>query len=83
MYSHFEILTHVGQGAVDFMGPNVEFTSREFGEILHESQQYCVPHERYRKPLRRGATAGAVLHQLKLRGFVERTGRTGGWRTLR
>lgn len=78
----FDVLVEVGHGALDCM-EDKSFTSRQFGEILHDSQQWLPPHDRYRKPLRRGHTAGWVLHRLSLMGLVERTPRPGRWQRIK
>lgn len=80
MSHHFEVLVHVAEGALDDSLFAESFTSRELGEALHIAQQFVAPWDRYRKPLRRGHTAGQVLRELRKRGLVERTGKTGGWK---
>jgi hypothetical protein len=71
----FQELIEVGEGALgDGLFTQSRFTSRQFGEALHESMQYFHSWDRYRTPLRRGAVAGQVLRELSKRGLVERAG---------
>jgi len=81
-----DVLIEVGEGALLEMGERA-FTSREFGEILHESQQFLRPWERHPRPVRRGALAGQVLRGLRERGLVQRCpprgGRAGWWQKAR
>lgn len=81
MTHHFRVLIEVGEGAIRTMGPE-SFTSREFGQILHESMQYLPKWDRYPKPLRRGHTAGWVLHHLSKKGLVVKAPRPGRWQPL-
>lgn len=82
MSRQFDILVEVGEGALGDVGAGLwprPFTSREFGDILHESMYYLPPRDRYPRPLRRGAVAGQVLRRLRQRGLVVRCGpRAGG-----
>jgi hypothetical protein len=84
MSYHFDVLCEVAEGALGDAGtglwPNA-FTSREFGEVLHESMYYLPPLDRYPRPLRRGAVAGQVLRVMRQRGLVVRAGqrRGGSW----
>lgn len=83
MSYHFDILVEVGRGVlgdINVVGDgNASFTSREFGECLHEAQRYLPIWERYPKPVRRGHTAGQVLRRLRQEGLVIRTPRMGRW----
>lgn len=76
MSHRFRILVEVGEGVlsdINLVGEGgCAFTSREFGECLHEAMFYLPPWERYHKPLRRGAIAGQVLRALREKGLVVR-----------
>jgi hypothetical protein len=81
MKHHTKILIEVGVGVLDGIEQDgrASFTSRQFGECLHDAQKYLPVWDRYPKPLRRGHTAGYVLRVLRERGLVIRTPRAGRW----